>query len=357
MRCFNPPRLDEPLGWIARDHRKSIVVDGRDRLRDRALRRQALGGLAGARPGRAGATPAWRSAARRWRTWRGRSRRPGPPAATRCRRRSGRRRPRRREGDIALRVVATDLRHRRPLSPRPAGGRPRPQHAVAHRRLLRGHSDLRAGPGRRGPGRRGRAPARARARQRHRDHAGHLPRRLPPAARGGRARVRVERADAARQDGGRRRALVARRLHQPEPRELDGQLGAGRGGGGRGVRPRHGGDVHRGPRQRDGDRARAAAEGPADRRQAHAAPARRRRQRHPRRRRRAAHRQRHRVRHRGPSRHRPRRAAALRAGRGPSWAWWPSSPSSGRRARLAGRALVSLWLSVALLLRATRRPA
>src|SRR5207247_1213313 len=29
VRCFNPPRLDEPLGWIARDHRKSIVVDGR----------------------------------------------------------------------------------------------------------------------------------------------------------------------------------------------------------------------------------------------------------------------------------------------------------------------------------------
>jgi cardiolipin synthase A/B len=29
VRCFNPPRLDEPLGWLARDHRKSIVVDGR----------------------------------------------------------------------------------------------------------------------------------------------------------------------------------------------------------------------------------------------------------------------------------------------------------------------------------------
>lgn len=29
VRCFNPPRLDEPLGWVARDHRKSIVVDAR----------------------------------------------------------------------------------------------------------------------------------------------------------------------------------------------------------------------------------------------------------------------------------------------------------------------------------------
>ena len=29
VRCFNPLRLDEPLGWVARDHRKSLVVDGR----------------------------------------------------------------------------------------------------------------------------------------------------------------------------------------------------------------------------------------------------------------------------------------------------------------------------------------
>lgn len=29
VRCFNPPRLLSPLGWIQRNHRKSIVVDGR----------------------------------------------------------------------------------------------------------------------------------------------------------------------------------------------------------------------------------------------------------------------------------------------------------------------------------------
>ena len=29
VRCFNPPRLSDPLGWLARDHRKSIVVDDR----------------------------------------------------------------------------------------------------------------------------------------------------------------------------------------------------------------------------------------------------------------------------------------------------------------------------------------
>jgi cardiolipin synthase len=29
VRCFNPPRLDSPLGWLRRDHRKSLSVDGR----------------------------------------------------------------------------------------------------------------------------------------------------------------------------------------------------------------------------------------------------------------------------------------------------------------------------------------
>jgi len=29
VRAFNPPRLDSPLGWIGRNHRKTLVVDGR----------------------------------------------------------------------------------------------------------------------------------------------------------------------------------------------------------------------------------------------------------------------------------------------------------------------------------------
>jgi cardiolipin synthase A/B len=29
VRCFNPPRFAEPLGWLSRDHRKCLVVDGR----------------------------------------------------------------------------------------------------------------------------------------------------------------------------------------------------------------------------------------------------------------------------------------------------------------------------------------
>ncbi|MEO8359838.1 MAG: phospholipase D-like domain-containing protein [Vicinamibacteria bacterium] len=28
VRSFNPPKLDQPLGWVARDHRKCLVVDG-----------------------------------------------------------------------------------------------------------------------------------------------------------------------------------------------------------------------------------------------------------------------------------------------------------------------------------------
>src|SRR5262249_37805323 len=28
VRCYTPPRLARPLGWISRDHRKAIIVDG-----------------------------------------------------------------------------------------------------------------------------------------------------------------------------------------------------------------------------------------------------------------------------------------------------------------------------------------
>jgi cardiolipin synthase len=29
IRCVNPPRIDSPLGWLSRDHRKLVTVDGR----------------------------------------------------------------------------------------------------------------------------------------------------------------------------------------------------------------------------------------------------------------------------------------------------------------------------------------
>lgn len=28
VRCYNPPRLDSPFGWISRDHRKMLAIDG-----------------------------------------------------------------------------------------------------------------------------------------------------------------------------------------------------------------------------------------------------------------------------------------------------------------------------------------
>jgi cardiolipin synthase len=28
VRCYNPPRLDSPFGWVSRDHRKMLAVDG-----------------------------------------------------------------------------------------------------------------------------------------------------------------------------------------------------------------------------------------------------------------------------------------------------------------------------------------
>ena len=28
VRCYNPPRLDSPFGWLSRDHRKMLAVDG-----------------------------------------------------------------------------------------------------------------------------------------------------------------------------------------------------------------------------------------------------------------------------------------------------------------------------------------
>ena len=29
VRCYNPPRFDSPFGWLSRDHRKVLVIDGR----------------------------------------------------------------------------------------------------------------------------------------------------------------------------------------------------------------------------------------------------------------------------------------------------------------------------------------
>ena len=186
MRCYNPPRLDEPLGWLSRDHRKCLVVDGEIAFVTGLCVGQAVGGRSRAAASRPGATPASRCAAPRWPTWRAPSPTPGrpagaPAAARRARRPARARRPRatwrcawwrRRRappGSTASTQLVASLARRTP---------------VAHRRLLRGHHHLRAGAARGRAGRRRRAAARARPRQRHPAHAGHLPRRLSRAARG-----------------------------------------------------------------------------------------------------------------------------------------------------------------------------
>src|SRR5207249_8041128 len=28
VRCYNPPHFDSPFGWLSRDHRKMLAVDG-----------------------------------------------------------------------------------------------------------------------------------------------------------------------------------------------------------------------------------------------------------------------------------------------------------------------------------------
>src|ERR671921_47011 len=173
VKGFNPPRYDEPFGWFNRDHRKMISVDGR------------LGFVMGLCVGRDWVgrpeknQDPWRDTGVEIR---------GPAVAdmdaafarvweTAC----GEKIPREdlpereaieEQGTTALRVIATE--------PNSVG-------------LYRLEQLVAA-----------------------------VARELPRAPRRGRARLRVERADDSREDRGRRRALGARRLHEPERRELDG---------------------------------------------------------------------------------------------------------------------------------------
>ena len=134
-RCYNPPRLDQPLGWIGRDHRKCIVVDGQDRVRHRALRGKDVGGRAGARPARVarhrrrGSWPRGGRGGSRLRRHVG-----GHGRAPASRRDRGPRAPcGGRLGPAGRRV---DTGNGRALPPRSPGGLACPPHAVAHRRLL-----------------------------------------------------------------------------------------------------------------------------------------------------------------------------------------------------------------------------
>ncbi len=253
VRVYNRPRLDQPLGWLYRDHRKLDRRGRHRRLRDRVVHRQGVGGRSG---------PWCRAVARhRPRDTRTRGRGSGGRlrrlVGGRRRAAAGRRAHERRAVSRWRCRAACRRRHAQHGRP-PARGSARrgdgAEDAVAHRRVLRGDDVLRAGAaGGRGR-RRGRAAPRAGG-VRHSRAGADLSRRLSAAARGRHPRVRVERVHAAREDGGRRRPLGARRIDEPEHRELDRQSRARRRRRGRGVCRADGIDVRRGPRARDRNRA------------------------------------------------------------------------------------------------------
>ena len=78
--AFNRPRLDSPLGWLTRDHRKTIVVDGGP-VSSRACASARNGWAIPRGAWSPGATRASRFAARRSRNSRARSKPSGTPAA------------------------------------------------------------------------------------------------------------------------------------------------------------------------------------------------------------------------------------------------------------------------------------
>ena len=250
VRCYNPPRLDDPLGWLSRDHRKCLVVDGEVAFVSGLCVGRAWEGD----PAR-GVAP-WRDTGVEVR---------GPAVADIARTFAdswdacGAPLPAEElameapapAGDVALRVVATSpgtsglfrvdqlvaalARRNLWLTDAYYAGTTPTCRPCARRRLDAVDVRLLV------PGRGNDIPLmQAIART-----------RLPRAARGGRARLRVERAHDPRQDGGGGRPLGACGVHQPEPGELARQPGAGRDRGGRGVRALDGGAVRARPRRRD----------------------------------------------------------------------------------------------------------
>ena len=206
VRCFNPARIDNPFGWLTRDHRKMLAVDGRigfvtglclsarwegDASKGLEPWRDTGVALEGPR------SPTSRSAfAEVWAT----TGEPIPPVRAHAAgidaaaRRHGAARHRNRAG------------HHRRLPPRPHDVVPGAEDTLAHRCLLRRHPDIRAGalPAPRAtawtcacscPGSSDVPLVSPLSRSGYR-----------PLLEAGRARVRVERHHAARQDGGGRRA-------------------------------------------------------------------------------------------------------------------------------------------------------
>ena len=223
VRAFNPPRPASPLGWLTRDHRKMLSVDGRiGFVTGLCVSRKWLGdpskGIAPWRdtgvevrgPGVAGIEQAFAQ------TWSA----SGPALAAE-------------EltppdempeaGDVALRVLAAapnlaGLYHLDQLIAAMAR-----RTLWAHRRLFRRRRALCAGAARRGARWRGRQAAGAR-RERPAARQVALALRLPAAAGSGRTRFRMERLHAPCEDRGRRRPLGAHRLDQPQSLELARQV-------------------------------------------------------------------------------------------------------------------------------------
>ena len=128
VRCYNPPRLDEPLGWLSRDHRKCVVVDGEVAF----VTGLCVGRMWEGDPARAsqpGATPASSCAARPWRRWSAPSPTPGQPAARRCREDAAGRRRARAQGRRRAARRRRHAGHHRALPGRPARGGARAPHA------------------------------------------------------------------------------------------------------------------------------------------------------------------------------------------------------------------------------------
>ena len=236
VRCYNPPRLASPLGWLSRDHRKMLAVDGtvgfvtglcvgQAWVGDPGAKHRAVAryGRRGARAGRAAHRAAF--AADLGDDGRPDSRRRPGTAPSRVA-------P---AGETSLRVVAT--------VPKTAGLFRLDQLVAALARERLWLTDayyagttpyvqaLRAAA-RDGVDVRLLVPER----NRHSAAPTAVAGGLSSAAGSGRARLRVERHDAAREDGGRRRTLGARRLDESQHRELVRQLRAGRGGRGRALR-------------------------------------------------------------------------------------------------------------------------
>src|SRR5215211_4067386 len=225
VRVVNPPALSSPLRVFERDHRKLLAVDGLYAstggvsIADLWLKRSSETRLpyrdtsVGVRGPAGGGDSDGRGSGRA-------GNRPG---------------------------AGQDARPQDPGTPY-LGGR---GENVDRRRLLSLRGDTDAGAHVRRPRRGGRPHPDAHASDQRSAPGGHaLSGGLPPAPGGWGEDLRVRRPDDARQDHRRRRQVVPRRLHQPQPRWPRHELGDRPSRPGQGLRCPHGAYGRGGPRRR-----------------------------------------------------------------------------------------------------------